>query len=193
MAADSLPAVILAAGRSTRMDGNKLLAEWQGRPLVRHAVQAAVASRARPVLVVVGHQADGVRAALAGLAVTFVDNPAFAEGMASSLRAGIAALPATAAGVLVGLGDMPLLKPDHYDRLLDAFTPDAAAVLPVVNGRRGHPVLLARALFSQVMTLTGDEGARRLLTGGVVEVGIDDPAVLRDVDTPEALRALTGG
>ena len=87
----SIAAVVLAAGRSTRMGAeNKLLADIGGKPMVRRVVEAALASRARPVLVVTGHQADGVRAALAGLEVAFVDNPDYAVGLSSSLKAGIA-------------------------------------------------------------------------------------------------------
>ncbi|WP_332685042.1 molybdopterin-binding/glycosyltransferase family 2 protein [Bosea sp. (in: a-proteobacteria)] len=190
--------LVLAAGRSTRMgEGNKLLQPVRGEPLVRHAVKAQLASRARPVLVVVGHQEAEVRAALTGLDVTFVRNPAFAEGLAGSLKAGVAALPAEAEGVVVSLGDMPNVTAGVIDRLAQAFAdrPEALAVAPTLLGQRGNPVLLAKALFAQVAGLAGDEGARRLLAGAgdaVEEVPLDDPAIALDVDTPEALKALTG-
>src|SRR5262249_34703075 len=116
--------IILAAGRSTRMGaGNKLLADVNGRPMVRHAVDAALASQGKPVLVVVGHQAGAVREALAGLPIAFVDNPSFAAGLSGSLKRGIDALPAGCEGALILLGDMPQIACTHIDRLIAAFLP----------------------------------------------------------------------
>lgn len=196
--AAAVAGIVLAAGRSTRMGaGNKLLQEVRGKPLVRHAVEAQLASRAAPVIVVTGHQQDEVRAALAGLDVTFVHNPAFTEGLSGSLKAGLAALPKEGPGVVVSLGDMPNVTAGVIDRLAQAFAdrPDALAVAPTLLGQRGNPVLLARKLFAEVAKLTGDQGARRLLDAAgdaVEEIALDDPAVALDIDTPEALRALTG-
>lgn len=196
--AAAVAGIVLAAGRSTRMGaGNKLLQEVRGKPLVRHAVEAQIASRAAPVIVVTGHQQDEVRAALAGLDVTFAHNPAFAEGLASSLKAGLAALPKEGPGVVVSLGDMPNVTAGVIDRLAQAFAdrPDALAVAPTLLGQRGNPVLLARKLFAEVAKLSGDQGARRLLDAAgdaVEEIALDDPAIALDIDTPEALKALTG-
>lgn len=190
--------IVLAAGRSTRMgERNKLLLALRGEPLVRHAVAAQLGAKARPVIVVTGHDRDKVEAALAGLDVSFVHNPGFASGLAGSLKAGLAALPDTAAGVVVSLGDMPNVTPRAIDRLAEVFAdrPEAQAVVPTLLGQRGNPVLLARALFSAVAELSGDQGARRLLEEAgeaVVEVPLDDPAIAIDVDTPEAWRALGG-
>lgn len=189
-------AVVLAAGRSTRMgDVNKLLAEWHGKPLVRHAVEAALASHASPVLVVTGHEAEVVEAVLSGLDVRFVRNPDHAQGLSTSVCAGIAALPAQAAGVVVLPGDMPLVQPQTIDRLIAAFAdrPDASAAVPTLAGRRGNPVLLSRQLFPVVTAQTGDVGARGLLDAAgeaLIEVPIDDDSVAFDIDTPEALANL---
>lgn len=191
--------LVLAAGRSTRMgEANKLLLPVRGKPMLRHAVEAQLASRARPVLVVTGYQHGEVDAALAGLDVTVLHNPAFAEGLATSLRAGLAAVPESAPGVIVSLGDMPNITAPVLDRLAQAFAdaPDALAVVPTLLGQRGNPVLLSRALFPAMAQLTGDQGARRLLEeagDGVVEVPLDDPAIALDVDTPEALQAVEAG
>jgi molybdenum cofactor cytidylyltransferase len=190
--APPIAAVILAAGRSTRMGANKLLAPLEGKPVVRHVAEAALACRASPVLVVTGHDEAALRQALEGLAVTFVANPHHEEGMASSLRAGIAAVPPSAAAALVLLGDMPLVTDSLIDRLIDNYAaqPELKAVTPVAEGRRANPVLIARALFGALETLTGDVGARRVLEDageGVLEVLVDEDAVLLDVDTPEAL------
>ncbi len=191
-------AVVLAAGRSTRMGTrNKLVAQVEGKPVVRHVVEALLASRARPILVVTGHDHERVEAALAHLPVTFVHNPDHAAGMATSLRAGVAALPAECDGVLVCLGDMPRLSAPVVDALIEAFHPEdgRSIVVPVRGGRRGHPVLFARAFFPELLALEGDVGARSVIAAhpeAVVEVEVEEPGILVDVDTPEALRELGG-
>jgi molybdenum cofactor cytidylyltransferase len=186
-------ALVLAAGRSSRMgNANKLTQTLRGKPLVRHAVEAALASQASPVLVVTGHDAHDVHKALAGLNVSFIDNPAHAEGMATSLRAGLSALPENAAGAVVLLGDMPNVTSAIIDRLMAAATAEAKAVVPTLLGQRGNPVLLMRTMLPDVLKLSGDQGARKLLDAAgelVTEIAIDDPAIALDIDTPEALRA----
>ena len=187
-------AVILAAGRSTRMGGpNKLLAEIGGRPLVRIAAEEALASRARPVIVVTGHQRDKVEAALAGLDVKLVHNPDFAEGLSTSLKSGLAAVPAEADGAVICLGDMPQVRAELIDRLIAAFDPERGAlvVVPTIDGKRGNPVVWSRRFFAELMALEGDVGARHLIgryPEAVTEVPLTDTAALIDVDTPEALR-----
>jgi molybdenum cofactor cytidylyltransferase len=188
-----IAALVLAAGRSSRMgDANKLTQVLNGKPLVRHAAEAALASQASPVLVVTGHEADKIQAALEGLDVSFIHNPDFADGMATSLRAGLCAMPENAAGVAVLLGDMPNVTPAIIDRLICAATHDAKAVVPTLLGQRGNPVLLMRAILPDVLKLSGDQGARKLLEAAgeaVIEIALDDPAIALDIDTPEALRA----
>jgi molybdenum cofactor cytidylyltransferase len=195
----AIAAVVLAAGQSSRMGGpNKLLAEIGGRPLVRHVVDAALGSRARPVLVVTGHQRDKVEAALAGLPVKFVHNPHFADGLGTSLKAGIAALaglPAEVDGAVVCLGDMPQVDASLIDRLIGAFDPDhgALVVVPTIDGKRGNPVVWSRRFFPDLMAVEGDVGARYLIgryTEAVAEVPLTGTAALTDVDTPEALEAV---
>ncbi|MFC7396589.1 NTP transferase domain-containing protein [Chelatococcus sp. GCM10030263] len=186
----AIAAIVLAAGRSTRMGGpNKLLLPLAGKPVVAHAVEAGLASKATPVIVVTGHQADAVTEVLAGYDVRAVDNPDYATGLASSLKAGIRAVSDDADGALVVLGDMPAVTPDLLDRLIETFEarPDATAAVPVRKGQRGNPVLLGRALFPAVLKLAADEGARRIIKGeGVVEIPVEDEAIAADVDTPEA-------
>jgi molybdenum cofactor cytidylyltransferase len=188
--------LVLAAGRSTRMGGpNKLLEEINGKPLVRIATEQVLASRAKPVTVVTGHQRERVERALAGLPVTFAHNPDYAQGLSTSLKAGIAALPAEADGAIVCLGDMPQVSAALIDRLLAAFDPERGAlvVIPTISGKRGNPVLWARRFFPDLMAVEGDVGARHLIGGyaeAVVEVPVEDAAALTDVDTPEALIAV---
>jgi molybdenum cofactor cytidylyltransferase len=186
-------AIILAAGRSTRMGGpNKLLAELDGRKLVRIATEQALASKASDVIVVTGHQAELVEQALAGLKVRFVRNPDFAGGLASSVKSGIVAVPATADGAIICLGDMPLIDAHLIDRLIDAFAPDRGQliVVPVTDSRRGNPVLWSRRFFDELMTLDGDVGARHLIAKhgeAVAEVAVEGQGAFLDIDTPEAL------
>lgn len=189
----NVAAIILAAGRSTRMGGpNKLLAELGGKPLVRIVTEQALASRAQGVIVVTGHQADEVQNALHGLKVTFAHNPDFAEGLAGSVKAGIAAVPNSADGAVICLGDMPLIEARLIDRMIESFAPDRGnlIVVPVSDGRRGNPVLWSRRFFNELMTLDGDIGARHLIAKhgeAVAEVPVEGHSAFLDIDTPEAL------
>jgi len=191
-----IAAVVLAAGRSTRMGAvNKMLAEIGGKPLVRIAAEQALASRARPVVVVTGHQREKVEAALTGLPVRFVHNPDYAEGLGTSLKAGIAAVPADADAAIVCLGDMPQVDGALIDKLLAGFDPERGAlvVVPSIDGRRGNPVVWSRRFFHDLMTISGDIGARHLIgtyAEAVVEVPVAGAGALTDVDTPESLSAV---
>jgi molybdenum cofactor cytidylyltransferase len=189
-------AVVLAAGRGSRFSqiepgALKMLAMLDGKPLLRHVVEAALASRARPEIVVSGHERAAVERSIAETGVRIVHNLAYASGLASSLKAGLAALPPEVAGAVVLLGDMPRVSSGLIDALVVAFSraPGSDAVVPLYAGQRGNPVLLSRALFADVARLEGDEGARRLLSASrhVLEIAIDDPAIALDIDTPDAL------
>jgi molybdenum cofactor cytidylyltransferase len=192
----NIAALVLAAGRSTRMGAiNKLIAEIGGKPLVRIAAEQALASRAAPVIVVTGHERERVEAALAGLPVRFVHNPAYADGLGTSLKTGIAAVPADADGVIVCLGDMPQVDAGLIDRLIAAFDPERGAlvVVPTFDGRRGNPVVWSRRFFHDLMGISGDIGARHLIGSyaeAVVEVPVAGEAALTDVDTPESFSAV---
>jgi molybdenum cofactor cytidylyltransferase len=197
-----IAAVILAAGRSTRFAGDqpgttKLIAELHGKPLIRHAADAALASKARPVIVVTGHARNLVQDALAGLPITFAHNKDYASGLASSLRTGIAGVPHSAAAATVLLGDMPLVTSNLVDELIARFeqNSEANAIVPVADGRRGNPVLIARSLFLAVKQLTGDDGARRLLHDPklrVVEVPVAGAGASTDIDTADQLAHMRG-
>jgi molybdenum cofactor cytidylyltransferase len=192
-------AIILAAGRSTRMGGpNKLLAELGGKPLVRLVTEQALASKAKGVIVVTGHQAGLVEKALAGLDVKFVRNPDFAQGLATSVKAGVAAVGDDADGAVICLGDMPMISAPLIDHLIEAFAPDRGNLIavPVSDGRRGNPVLWSRRFFSELMTLDGDIGARHLIAKhpeAVAEVPVEGFGAFLDIDTPQALEAARRG
>jgi molybdenum cofactor cytidylyltransferase len=194
--ARNVAALVLAAGRSSRMRGpNKLLADIGGRPLVRIATEQVLGSRARPVIVITGHQREQVEAALAGLPVEFVHNAKFADGLGTSLKAGIAALPGQVDGVIVCLGDMPQVDSAMIDRLVGALSPDKAALIavPTIDGQRGNPVVWSRRFFPELMAVEGDIGARYLISRyaeAVVEVPLTGTAAPTDVDPPEALEAV---
>ncbi len=187
-------ALVLAAGLSSRMaPANKLLlTDSHGVAMVARVADAALASRAAPVIVVVGHQAEAVRAALGARPLRIVHAADHAAGLAASLRAGIAAVPESAAAALVCLGDMPLIGAPLIDRLIQAHDPRRGRliVLPTADGKRGNPVLWDRRFFADITRLTGDTGARpllRLFAEAVFEVETGDQAVLTDFDTPDAL------
>ena len=188
---------MLAAGRGVRFGGDipKPLLELGGRPLVRHAVDAAIGSGLGPVVVVVG--SDQVAAALepdvAAGAVRLARNEAPERGISSSLRAALESLDADAAveGVVVGLGDQPLVGAAAYERLASAFETGAALAVATYAGTRGNPVLIGREHWAEAMALTGDEGARVLIRRhGAREVPCDGTGQPTDVDTPEDLIAL---
>jgi molybdenum cofactor cytidylyltransferase len=195
-----IAAIVLAAGLSSRFEAGseetKLVLPLFGKPLVRHVAEAALASRARPVLVITGHAAMQVENALENLDLSFIFNPDYRTGLASSLKAGLAALPETAAGVLVLLADMPCVSVSIIDRLLQAFDESVLsplAVVPVRAGLRGNPALIGRDLFDSIKRLKGDQGARALLEAAgnnVLECLIDDKAIEIDVDTKETLHHL---
>lgn len=190
-------AIVLAAGRGTRFGSEpKLLAHLNGKPLVRHVAEAAVHASVQPVIVVTGHRAEDVEEALSGLPVWAVRNPHFAEGLSTSLKKGFAELPSDARAAIILLADMPLVASSLIDELVEAWRAmkEPAALIPTVDGRRGNPVVLARALEPSLMSLSGDAGAGAILRRhpGVVEWPIRNRAVLQDIDTPEALGDLSG-
>ncbi|HMO30852.1 MAG TPA: nucleotidyltransferase family protein [Enterovirga sp.] len=191
----TIAAIILAAGRGTRFGREpKMLAAFEGKPLVTRVAEAALESEAEPVIVVVGHEAQAVSAALAGLRVTIVENAHYREGLSTSLKAGFAALPEEAEAAAILLGDMPQIGTALLDWLLKAWRSSGfpSALVPTFQGRRGHPAILSKDLAPAIARLTGDTGAGKLLRplADVVEIERGDPAVSRDADTPQELAAL---
>jgi molybdenum cofactor cytidylyltransferase len=185
--------VVLAAGTGSRFGGGKLTAPHVAGVLLDGALACALAAPARSVTLVTGADAEAVAAAARAFAgkvgqggrLKIVHAADYAEGMAHSLRAGIAALPPDAAGAFVFLGDMPRVPRGVLAPMAEAVRAGAPAAAPVFDGRRGNPVLIARALFPQLLALTGDAGARRILDGlgeRLALVAAPDDGVLFDVD-----------
>ncbi len=194
--APRVSAIVLAAGKSTRMGSNKMLATFRGVPMIRATVQNAIASSVDEIVVVTGHENTAVENALEGLGARLVHNPDYAEGLATSLKAGVSSITADAA--VICLGDMPLVAASTIDRLIAAFNPteNRSIVVPTHKGQFGNPVLWGAEHFARLMSLEGDRGARNLidqLKAEAVEIETADSAVLRDADTPAALEQLAEG
>ena len=186
--------LILAAGRSARMaPRNKLLETIGGKPVIARVADIALASGAKPVVVVTGFDAARVAEALRGLAVTLRYNAAFEAGLSTSLRAGIAALPANIDGALVLLGDMPFVEPRDLEALIAAFANRESICVPARNGRLGNPILWGASYFPEMMQLDGDAGAKRLLEvhdERVIEVAASSDGIFADIDTLSDLARL---
>ncbi len=195
-AAPRIAAVILAAGRSTRMGAeNKLLKVIDGEPLVARTARQVASSGVGRVFVVTGHEPQQVEEALEGFDVHFVHNPNYRDGLSASLKTGIGALPSDVDGALVALGDMPHVDARIIDKLVAAFDPSESRSIcvPLYRGKRGNPVLWGSQFFQAIQGLSGDIGAKHLLAeyGDLVcEVEVNDNAVLVDFDTPEAFAAI---
>lgn len=186
-----LEAVVLAAGAGRRFGGGKLTAPWRGGVLLDGALAAAFAAPVRGVTVVTGVDAEAVAAAARACAertgqstrLRIVHAADHAEGMAASLRAGIAALPPNAGGAFVFLGDMPRVPAAVLGPLAEQLAAGALCAAPTFQGARGHPAVFAAALFPELLALTGDEGARKVLERvGPARVEAPDEGVLFDVD-----------
>lgn len=197
--APKIAAIILAAGKSTRMgEVNKLTEEVAGSPMVARVVDAALTSRVSKIVVVTGHEHEKVEAALAARDVETIRNPDYDQGLSISLKAGIAALPKTGSGAVDGamvlLGDMPDVTSAHIDRLIAAFDPEEgrSICVPTWEGKRGNPVLWGAEYFEEIQGLTGDTGAKQLFAdhaGEIAEVPMPDDATLKDIDLMASLEA----
>lgn len=180
--------VVLAAGLSRRMGQAKLLMPVGGRAIVRYVVERVLAGGVDSVWVVTGPDVEPIEAALAGIDVQTAVNPAPGEGQAGSVRAGIAALPASVDAALIALGDQPLLAPSIIPALLAARrTSPKLIVAPRYRDGQGNPVLFKREIFPELLRLTGDQGARPIIQkepARVEWVDLDLP-MPPDVDTPD--------
>jgi molybdenum cofactor cytidylyltransferase len=180
-------AIVLAAGGSTRMGQPKQLLPVDGQPMLRRVTAAACATELAQIVVVVGAHADAVRQALAGLPVDVVVNEAWAEGMSTSIKAGLSALDSGIQAALIILADQPGLTPDLLNSLVARYYATRAPIIaPFYRDQRGNPVLFDRSLFGELVATEGDQGGRELVLRHARELGriqVDDPSVLLDVDT----------
>ena len=186
--------VILTAGRSSRLGRPKQLLPLAGVPLLTHVLRNAVASSLDEVILVLGHEAARIEAAVGEWGQRVVVNPDYAAGQSTSLRAGLGAIDPTAAAALVLLGDQPQVGPAVIDAVIEGYrTSGGSIVVPHYGGRPGNPVLFARSRFPELARITGDEGARgvvRAHAGEVVAVPVAAGPPPRDVDNEEDYAAL---
>ena len=196
-----ISAILLAAGLSQRLGRNKLLLSPGGVPIVRRGAMALLDSRAAEVIVVTGHEAEEVRAALEGLDVRFVHNPDYEVGQGMSLLTGLAEAAREAEGYLFALGDQPFMTTRLIDRLIGAFGSSQAHVAaPFYKGRRGNPILISRELREELLALRGDEGARSIVSRVQAEspdrfaaVEAESEALFWDIDTEEDYEKVLSG
>lgn len=185
----AIAAIVLAAGKSSRMGANKLLLPLAGHALAWHVVNTACASSADMVVVVLGNDADAVAAALPAGRYLRVDNPRFADGLSTSLQAGLDALPSEIGGALILLADMPLTSLETLETLLAAIRETPGRVVATnQGGTPAPPVYWPRALFAELHTIHGDEGGRSLLLrskDSVRLIEVTQPGETLDVDQPE--------
>jgi molybdenum cofactor cytidylyltransferase len=189
--------VVLAAGMGTRMGGTKVVRPVAGKPMVERVVDAALESRLAGTTVVVGHEANGVRTLLANHPVHIVDNPSFAEGLSTSVRAALLAIGPDYDAAMFLLADQPFVTARLIDRLLDAFTAGGGPIVrPEVDGRPGNPVLFSAPLFPELLRETGDRGGRDVIrrhAGEVCLVAIDDAKACVDIDSFEEYESVRNG
>ena len=188
-------AIILAAGQSKRMGSNKLLIQIDKKPLIRVIVDAVINSRVDKVIVVTGYQEKSVMNALNGMDLDFVFNEDYKKGMSSSIKAGLDYVPDGFDGVLICLGDMPLLTSKHINDLINPFNPNAnrSIGVPIYYGKRGNPVLWSNKYLKDFTNLSGDIGAKGLIKKhhpNVYEVEFYDDAVQVDLDVKDDLKRL---
>lgn len=184
--------VVLAAGASSRFGRPKQLLDWKGKSFVRHAVETAAAGGLDPVVVVVGSAAEEVQGALSGLPVEIVVNSEWESGQASSIAAGLQALPRAIGGAIFLPVDLPRLPASLLRSLVDLHALELPQIVaPLVDGQRANPVLFDRRMFDSLASLSGDTGGRALFSRtSPTWLTWHDPAVLKDIDTPEDYSSL---
>lgn len=185
-------AVLLAAGKSTRMGENKLLLPFGGGTVIERTLDNLLASRAGEVIVVLGSKADEIGARIGRRGVTQVFNENYARGMSTSLTAGLKLVNPEARFVLVALGDQPLISPYIYNKLIAAAVATRKGiVIPVRRGERGNPILIAAYYKTELLKQSGDVGGRELLkahSGDILEVPVSSGSVLVNLNTPDEYR-----
>lgn len=186
-----ISAIVLAAGKSSRMGENKLLLPWNGSTVIRHIVDVLACAPVAEVWVVTGFEADLLQSALEGAPCRLAHNPDFESGMASSIATGVRAAP-EADGYLIALGDMPFLKSELVLRVVKRAAKDRI-VVPRFKDRLGQPILFGAEFRGELLTLHSDKGAKVLLgqySDRLEFVETDDDRQFEDIDTAEAFEAL---
>lgn len=194
-----IAAIVPAAGMSKRMGRNKLLLPFRGKPLIVRAVDTLLDSAVDEIVVVLGHEAETVKDRLKGKQVVLVENPDYREGMSTSVRAGLRAVPSEAEAIMIYLADQPLLEPEDVNRLIAAFAEarrqNKSIVIPFFRGQRGNPVILDSSYKEEILEVVGDVGCRRAIKRNpdrVLVVEMETDHAVRDVDSEEDYQELVG-
>ena len=192
-----IAAIVPAAGMSTRMGRNKLLLAFKGKPLIAQAVDTLLQSEVDEIVVVIGHEADKVKAKLQGRQVTIVENPSYGQGMSTSIRVGLGAVSSDARAIMIYLADQPLLEPEDVNRLIRAFAEarehNKSIVVPFYRGQRGNPVILDASYKKDILEVVGEVGCKRVIKRNpdkVLVVEMETDHVVRDVDRMEDYEGL---
>jgi len=188
-----LAAIVLSGGKSERMGSPKALLRFRGQTFLERILAAIGSSAIDRVIVVAGHHYETIVSTFPGLPVVF--NPDYEKGMSTSVQAGIRALPAGVSGAVIFLVDHPMVDPGTIESLGTRLRP-GCIIVPVHGGRRGHPVVFAADLFEEILGLSPDQGLNTVVRRNrdrVIEVSVDDPGVLVDIDTPEQFAKLLDG
>jgi molybdenum cofactor cytidylyltransferase len=190
-------ALVPAAGMSTRLGRNKLLLSFKGKPLIAHAVDTLLASAVDLIIVILGHEADQVRAAVGERRVIFVENREYREGLGSSVRTGLAAILVPTDAIMIYLPDQPLLEPVEVNFLIRAFAEagntNKSIVVPLFRGQRGNPVIIDSSYQTSILAMAGETGCRRVIKQNpdqVLTVEMETDHVVRDVDTADEYERL---
>jgi len=187
-----IAAIVLSGGKSERMGSPKALLQYRGRSFLSTILAAIESAGLKPVIVVAGHHFDAVLGAFPNQRVLF--NAEYERGMSTSVKTGIRALPAGVDGAALFLVDHPLIDRETIDSLVSQATP-GRIIVPVFDGRRGHPIIVAADLFEEVLELPPDQGLNTVVKRNrdrVVEVTVGNSGILRDIDTPEQFAKLLG-
>ena len=192
-----IAAIVPAAGMSTRMGRNKLLLAFEGKALIAQAVDTLLESEVDEIIVVLGHEADKVKAELQGRQVTIVENPNYGQGMSTSIRVGLGAVSSGARAIMIYLADQPLLEADDVNRLIRAFAEarehNKSIVVPFFRGKRGNPVILDASYKEAILEVVGEVGCKRVIKRNpdkVLVVEMETDHVIRDVDKVEDYEGL---
>jgi len=192
-AKSSIAAIVLAAGRSTRMEsGNKLLAQINGKPVLHRTLLAIEGVSLQQVIVVTGFQSSKIVESISQFPVKTVHNPNYHQGLSTSLRTGILSLPSSTSAVIVFLADMPELTTEVSNRLIHAHLISGDKIcIPVFSGRRGNPIFWPRQFFGDLVSIKGDVGGRHLVrkfSRHVQEVPVYSNSIFNDIDTSNDLK-----
>jgi molybdenum cofactor cytidylyltransferase len=193
----SISAVVLAAGLSSRMNRPKPLIRIGGVPMLESVLRTLTQSEVDEIVVVLGHEADAVLDQIDFGSARTVLNSAYKQGMASSLRVGLASLSDRSEAALIALADQPFFRPATVNTLIEAHRQDTRNIMiPVYGSDRGNPVLIPRAFFNEAEELRADVGFRSIFgkhPERIRLVPVDDPGILIDLDTPEDVSGTAAG